>query len=342
MLRGAGDNGRRATLADVAARAKVSLSTVSNVLNHPEIVGEEKRTAVRKAMKELHYIPNLLARGLKTGKAQVIGIVFYDLANPFFANMAQQVSREAKEHGYTTIVMSTDQIFPLEKAHIEELVQHGIEGLILTSAGMKYDHLLVLAALGIPTVLVAQQSQEFRVGSISVDDKRAMSKITQHILAQQAKKLLFIDGPGTIPQHIERYAGVRHAVECFAPDGQIQLERTIADAPDAKGGYSAVKRKLKKDEVFDAYICINDFTAFGAITCLREYDFDIPQDVIVTGFDDSVVADLINLTTVAQPIEKMSRWAVKTIVSSIQQGSSEMMLHELIEPELKIRASSSR
>lgn len=327
----------------VADAAGVSTATVSNVLNRPDLVSAELRLRVDRAVRELGYVPNIAARSLRTGYTASIGAVFFDVANPFFAMIARHMGNEASDRGYALIVMSSDQKRDREDAGLDFLVGHGVRGIAVTTAYPDLAALLDLQEKGFEITLLAQESDHPDIGSISIDDELGMTLLTRHLIEGGRRRIGFINGPGTARQHIRRRNGILGVLEDAGLDPAEYLVEIVASAPDSDGGYSATLELLAQGHPLDALMCVNDYTAVGAIAALESAGLSVPDDIAVTGFDDVELASVmaVPLTTIRQPLAKLGRLAADVLMNAIEDREF-CLPRVVLPPELVVRRSTTR
>ena len=324
---------------EVAAAAGVSLSTVSNVLNRPEVVSSALTGRVQRAIEELGYVRNEAARSLRTGRSRSIGAVFFDLANPYFAQVSRHMSNEALRRGYLVSAMSTDHRVEAERDYLEFLSKQGIQAVAVTTSGDGVEALVEPVERGTKLVLLAQDSPDNRIGSVAVDDYGAMKALALHVLETGRTRIGYVGGPPPASQYLRR----RQAVEDAATEWQGRAEVMVVNAqtPSIEGGQEAADRLLRMDPDLDALLCVNDYTALGAMTALRDSGRSIPDDVAVTGFDDIDSAVLLDppLTTVRQPLRLIGEAAAAALIEALE-GAEGDLPRRRFPAELMVRAST--
>lgn len=326
----------------VAREAGVSVATVSNVINRPEIVSQGLRAKVEKSIDDLGYIVNAAARSLRTGKTESLGAVVFDLANPFFAVAARHMANVASDRGYSLTVMSTDQVSRREEESFDFLLRHGVRGVAVTTAMQDLSGLEAIHDLGVSITLLAQASDHPEIGSVHIDDDLGMRLIVEHLLATGRRNLGFIDGPGRARQHVARRSAILRVLDDAGMDASRCLTEIVAPAPDLRGGRAATLELLERaNQGVDAIICVNDYTAIGVILALQSMGLRVPEDIAVTGFDDIEMSEIlaVPLTTIRQPIAEMGRMAIEQLVASVEAGGKAK--NRVLTPELVIRESTT-
>lgn len=339
--RGPGRRASRVGMHDVAREAGVSVATVSNAINRPEMVSRQLRDRVGVAIDKLGFIPNAAARSLRTGRTASLGAVVFDLANPFFAVVARHMANVAHDRGYALTVMSTDQVPGREDASLDFLIRHGVSGVVVTTALPDLDRLAAVHDSGVAVTLLAQESTHPAIGSVHLDDDAGMHLIVEHLLATGRRRFGFVDGPGRARQHVARRAALLRVLDDAGLDPAAHLTEVVAPAPDMSGGRAAVAELLGRAGAdLDAIVCINDYTAIGVLLGLQEAGLTVPDDIAVTGFDDIEIAELlaVPLTTIRQPMRELGEIAVSQLVDACETGAP--MPHRVLVPELIARAST--
>ena len=201
------------SIREVAALAGVSLGTVSNVLNRPEVVAEPTRTRVQAAIKELGFIRNESARQLRAGRSRTIGLVVLDVANPFFTDVARGVEDEASEAGLAVILCNSDDQKAKESRYLEVLEEHRVQGILITPVSGADKRLASVQRRGTPVVLVDSRSPSRGQCSVSVDDVLGGDLAVSHLLEVGHQQIAFVGGPMSVRQVSDRRDGAVRALE---------------------------------------------------------------------------------------------------------------------------------
>ncbi|WP_324651520.1 LacI family DNA-binding transcriptional regulator [Georgenia sp. H159] len=329
---------RRASISDVARLAGVSVGTVSNVLNRPEHVAERTRTRVEQAIEELSFVRNASARQLREGSVRTVGAVLLDVANPFFTEMARGVEDRLTDDDYALMLGSSDEDPDREKRFLRLFEEHGVHGMLVTpTRGSTLDALLRLRDRGVQVVLLDHRSPEPTLPSVAVDDVQGAALATRHLLGQGHERIAFLNGPARIRQCVDRHDGVRTALVEAGRDPADSLVEITLDALNASNGAQGMARLLDlPGPPVTATFCVNDFTALGALRCLRQRGLQVPEDMAMVGYDDVVFASelLTPLTSVRQPTHELG-WRAADLLLGDQPPEQ-----LLFQPELVVRASS--
>jgi len=308
------------TLMDVAERAGVSKSTVSNVIRGTAMVAEETRLRVERAIAETGYHPNAIARSLKARSSSTIGIVVPDLTNPFYAQLSVGVERAANALGYGVLTAHTECLPTTESEAARAWIERRVDGVIIGGMSLGASLPKILLDREVPVVLASLgESDDPRLGVIDHDDAGAMEAIVEHLYSLGHRRLAFVS------DHLREHAGERR--------------------------YLGFKKALKArrlvpiaiDDGATAIVAHNDMQAIATIDRLERRGLKVPDDVSVVGFDDVPLAAhcRIQLTTVRSDAVEMSRRAVDLVVQAAR-GGRHVSHRELLDVSLIVRSTTGR
>jgi DNA-binding LacI/PurR family transcriptional regulator len=341
------------TIADVARVAKVSPSSVSNVLNgRSDRMKSSTKERIQDAIEQLGYTPNLAARQLKTGHAPIIGLIVPSVANPFFGAFARLVEEVALAGGYQVLLGNSDRNPEREQRYAEELWGYGVQGMIFGSSLAQFTHLESLIDKGLHVVAFdrpTQQGDRIIIDSIGVDNVQVTRLATKHLLAMGHRHIGFVSGPIRTVNRLDRLEGYRAALQeaGIAFDSQLVWEGITSNYGDATAvelGRQGAHVLLSKTNPPTALITINDMYAFGVYAGARDLGLNIPEDVSVVGVDDIALTEVVQppLTTVRQPIREIARLAVECLIGRLQDTRTEPLGHQVLSPTIVVRASTAR
>ncbi|AEG43275.1 LacI family DNA-binding transcriptional regulator [Isoptericola variabilis] len=330
---------RRASISDVARLAGVSVGTVSNVLNRPDRVSEATRERVETAIAQLQFVPNGSARQLRVGTITTVGAVVLDIANPFFTDLARGIEARLDQDDYTLMVASSDEDPEREARYLRLYEQHGVQGIMVVPATDEVDHLVALADRGVRIVLLDRPSPVESLSSVAVDDVHGGALAVRHLLEQGHTRIAFLNGPHTIHQCADRWAGAVQAVEAAGLDPADVLEELTVSL-NADGGDAGTRALVAREDRPTAIFCVNDLVALGSLRVLRRAGFSVPDDVAVVGYDDvTFAAELATpLTSVRQPTHELGVRAADLL---LRPGDAEPE-HVMFQPTLVVRESSAK
>jgi LacI family transcriptional regulator len=329
------------TIREVAARARVSVGTVSNVLNARANVTPEVAARVRAAISELGYVRNDAARQLRAGRSRGIGLVVLDIGNPFFAAVARGAERRAAEDGLVVLLGSSEQERAREDAYLDLFLEQRVNGVLVSPATDDLAALERLAASGIPVTLVDREAPGSGLASVAVDDEEGGYLAAAHVLGLGRRRLTFVGGPLSTPQVADRLAGARRAV---AEVADAQLDVVGCDGMTVLHGRAAGERLRSGPFRPDAVFAANDLLAVGVLQALTLLgDVRVPEDIALVGYDDIdfAAAAVVPLTSVRQPAELIgwtaADFALRQAAGSLDAADSSVRFR----PELVVRASTS-
>ena len=199
------------SLRDVAAKAQVSVGTVSNVLNRPDIVSAITLERVQKTIKDLGFVPNAFARHLRAGFSRTLGLIVPDVANPFFTEVARGVEDAASKRGYAVFLCNSDESANKEEKYINVLIQQQVRGILITPSNRDPVHLEALLDRGIAVTLLDRETKSRTQCSVSVDDVRGGEIAIEYLVSLGHTEIAWVCGPESIPQVSDRGSGVANA-----------------------------------------------------------------------------------------------------------------------------------
>ncbi|GCL73478.1 LacI family transcriptional regulator [Paenibacillus naphthalenovorans] len=333
----------RSNIKDVAKLADVSISTVSRVLNSPNLVAEETRDKVFKAIAELNYTPNALARGLIHKRTQTLGVLIPDISNLFYAEILRGMEDTAHRLDYNLILCNTDNNKPRLLASLKVLKEKQIDGLIFTSEPIYPDYNELFQQLQIPVVLAATHSLEFEIPSVKVNDEQAGFEATEYLIRNGHRRIGMIAGSMMDPvTAVPRLQGFMRALRTYNIDADYE---TCVQNGNYRfeDGYEAMGRLLQKSPDLTAVFASSDERALGAISYCHEHGIKVPDDLSVIGFDNTRLAVMCfpKLTTIAQPLYQIGQLAVEKL-DNLVQGKQVGELRTYIAHELVERQSVAK
>lgn len=342
------------TSKDVARLAGVSRTTVSLVLNNipNSRIPEETRRKVLKAAQELNYQPNVLAQSLKTKRSKIIGLVIPSITNPFFPSIAQGVEDVANAHGYNIFLCNSFRDPEKEKGYIRALASKQVDGIIFTSITYNVDYIRELRNQGVAIVAFDRRINDNDVDSVLFDNFKGGEMAAEYLLGMGHKNIAFLSGPTNISSRSDRLEGYKNALKKAGIDinplyiflDDFMEEEGRDTNYEVEAGYRMALRVLEDHPEVTAIFAVNDMTAIGVLKAIREKRLKVPTDISLIGFDNIILADLIDppLTTIKQPKYKMGKAAAELLISRLEGLSVTGPKHTLLfPPELVVRESVS-
>lgn len=331
-----------ANIKDVAKQAGVSITTVSRVINNIDPVNPDTRLAVQQAMEALNYVPNQLARGMRTKKTHTIGIIIPEFINSFYHELFQYIEEEASSIGYTVLVCSNREHSSQGIDQIRDLISRRIDGIILCTYRGDKEMITYLeeAAKDIPVIFLDNLGHDYQVHTIYTDGFSAMEDMVCHLSGLGHKNIAFIKGLDQYPVANDRFAGFKSGVE---KEGlKVDKKYIFRGDYSIESGYRGTQYFLEESSKLpDAIVAASDLMAIGVMNYLLFRGIRIPQDIALAGYDDISLSRLMvpSLTTIAQPIGEIAKKAIDLIVNSHDRRDGKKGSC-ILKGELKIRHST--
>ena len=337
---------------DVASRAGVSTSTVSNVLNgRSNRMAKETLARVEAAIAELRYRPNTTARQLKTGHTPMLGLLVPSIANPMYGFIAREIETQAQErYGFRIMIGNTYRDKDKEARFFDDLMAHGVRGVIIISSLVDEQHFESAGERGLVVVSYDRRATpgvESGIDHVSVDNFEAARMATMHLIAQGHRQLAFVTAAGITMSRREKINGFMAAA---ASAGLTASAQVIEGTPVQEYGDSMMSElgRIEAAKLAERHeaerptgvVAVNDMMALGLMAGFREAGLSVPADVSVVGMDDVFLSALMHpaLTTVRLPVSEMAHTIVERVMSRLADPSlptGEFMF----QPSLVVRGS---
>ena len=301
----------RTTIADVAKQAGVSTSSVSRHLKGRHV---NDAAAIDAAMLDLDYRPSALARSLKSGRTDTIGLVVPDVTNPFFAGVVKGAESVAQAADYQLVLCNTDESSDREHG-VLSTIRDRVDGLLLAPARDDAETSESLAALGVPIVLVDRTLPDpGDADAVLIDNAGGAAAAARLLIEEGHRHLASVSGPLDTTPGAERHAGF--VAECEAADVDVVVE--VADFME-RGGYQATMRLFAGAERPTAAFAANNLMTIGLLRALRDLGLSVPRAVSVVGFDDHTLADLLDppLSVVDRDVENQGAVAMRMLLARL-------------------------
>lgn len=328
-----------ATIREVAESAGVSYATVSHVINNTRLVSPETRERVLAAMDALNYRPNALARSLRQGKTNTLGLVLPDSANPFFAEISRSLEDEAFKKGYSVFLCNTELDTQRELFYVDVLSKKQVDGIIFVAAGDQPDSLNFLRQRNMPVVMIDRDLPSVEVDVVLTDHSLGGYLATRHLLELGHRRIACIAGPSSITPSAERITGYRRALE----EAGLPCDENLILRGDyhAQSGMEITHTLLNMDPRPTAIFALNDLMALGALRAAAEEGCSVPGSLAVVGYDDLELAHFTNppLTTIAQPKKEIGAQAIHLLVDRMSRKNRPPS-RVVLPPELIVRRST--
>jgi len=324
------------TILDVARKARVSKSLVSMVIRGEDGVSAKNREAVRQAIEELNYRPNVIARSLVQRRTRILGVMISDLRNPFFGDVVSGIQTRAAELGYRVLFNTGDRVPNLEESAIESLLELRVDGLIL--AAPRVDNTIIeRACRAVPVAVLNRDTSSTLSDSVTNDNLAGASLAVEHCASLGHTRIAHIDGGAGAGANVRREGYLAAMRRLGLGENILTVDGSFTE----NGGYQAARELLKRSPLPSAIFAANDISAIGALKALEEAGLRTPEDVSVVGYDNTSLAALpqISLTSVQQFGADIGRLGMECIFERIEGGRSTPR-HEVVAPTLVVRTST--
>ena len=331
----------RASIRDVAARAGVSVTTVSHTLNATRFVSAEAKAKVQEAAHALGYVPSEIARGLKHNTTRTLGMLVPNNSNPYFAEIIRGVEHHCYGAGYSLLLCNSNDDPQQQADHLRVLAERRVDGIVLVASGDDDSIVAGCKDLRLPLVLVDREIDAIAVDLIEVDHAAGGEMATAHLLSLGHARVACIVGPADLRPSQQREAGWRRALENAGITPRA--DELVHGDFSPESGAAAMRRLLKSAQPPSAVFVCNDMMAIGALHAAHEAGIAVPDELAIVGFDDIELAAYTSppLTTVAQPKEAIGTGAAGLLLERLREGRSEPR-RAILQPELHRRASTAR
>jgi DNA-binding LacI/PurR family transcriptional regulator len=306
------------TLHELAKAADCSIATVSRALtNSKHPVNDATRKRILALANELGYRPNMAARSLKTERTNTIGLVVYNIFGPFTGDLIRGIQEYLKQHGYFSVIISTNWDPELEGEAVHQLLSRYIDGVIFVEPWRdETNDTLDLANK--PYVYVYRLFEGDSTNSVILDDLHGARVAVEHLVKLGHRRIAYINGPYGWVTSKERLQSYRTVL---AENG-IHFEPALVEEGtwEVQSGYRAAKNLLALPERPTAIFGGNDLMALGAIYAIQEAGLNVPKDIAIVGYDDREIASLSNptITTICTPSLEMGQTAARLIVERLE------------------------
>lgn len=324
---------KKVSLKDIADSLGVSKTLVSLVLNgkgDERGINKNTQERVRVKAKELNYVPNQYARGLRVGRTDTIGVIVPDISNAFYGKLCKAIEQEAYRKGFNLIISNTYEDVQKEKKLITDLINRNIDGLILASSFDNKNELQGLKDNDVPLVLVDRVFEELDIDSVAVSNKEGAEKAVEFLYGLGVKNpVCFSISPVYISSISERIKGYLSAVKDVDKAKLFQIPHDRIQE-----GVNLALSELRGTD-FDGIFCVNNSIA-KAILKASSTQNDLFEHVKIVSFDDIEIFDLVNpkISSIAQPIDEIGTSAVSMLIDRMENKETHTIEKRILETTL--------
>jgi DNA-binding LacI/PurR family transcriptional regulator len=342
------------TIRDVAAESGYSASTVSIVLNSAPLsryIPAETKQRIETAARHLGYRPNPLARSLRSQRSNIVGVMVFDITDPFCTPILRGLENSLYQSNYLSLMADAHNEPHRFERYLEMLLDRRVEGLIVIANWLVTD-IKVLADLTqrqVPTVIAGREFENDSVSTVSADNEAGAALALEHLYKLGHRDIAFLRGPRALSSSGQRWKGIRSFAQSAGLNIDAKLVAELPQSGDANSSFEAgsqlTAELLRRGKAFTALMAYDDITALGALRALTRKGLRVPEDCSVIGFDDVAQASLSlpALTTIRQPMEamgSMSAGMVLEAIKAVNQKRDIPVVRRKIAAELVVREST--
>ena len=337
---------KKVSLKDVARHVGVSTALVSYVINHKEKearVGSEMVLKIRKAVTELNYQPNLIAKSLKSGKTNTIGLIVADISNPFFSNISRIIEDEARKGGYIVIIGSSDEDAEKSQDLINVFFNRQVDAFIIAPAENTEQQIIELQKKNVPVVLIDRYFPTTKTDSVHIDNFRAAYRAVQHLALNRNKRIAMMGYDTSLPHIQERKNGYKVALKDKGIRFRSEWLKNISYHNIEKEVAIAMEELLALVPKIDAIFFATNTLAIEGLKIINRSGVKVPEDLAIIAFDESDAFDFFYspLSYVSQPLTEMGKEAVKLAIERIRNNDKKYATI-LVKEKLVLRKSSGK
>ncbi len=327
------------TVHDVAKRARVAPITVSRVINNSGYISEGTRKRVEDVIKEIGYVPNTLARGLRSKRTNALALVVTDITNPYFTLMARGVEDVAGDSNYTVIYCNTDEFEAKEEKYANILAQRRVDGVLLVPAGGNDKTVKFFESNGISVVILDRRVPGVEKDFICSDSVDGANLLVKLLIRLGHQRIAIITGPKRVSTSVDRVTGYQQALR---EAGLSENELVYYGEFNQQSGYGLTRQAMMQSPKPTAIFGANNFILIGIIKALNDLKVNVPEDVSVVGFDDLPESMLVTpfLTVATQPAYEMGRLATEILLNRISGHLSNDYQEHILPTEIIERKST--
>lgn len=335
---------KKVSLKDVADSLGVSGALVSYVLNNKEKearVSPEMAKKIRQAASRLNYQPNLIAKSLKSGKTNTIGLIVADISNPFFSNIARIIEDEARKQGYVVIFGSSDESAEISQELIDVFLNRLVDAFIIAPSEHTEKQIKALQKRNIPIVLIDRYFPNIEADSVHINNFQAAYQAVEHLIRNGRRRVAMMAYDTSLPHMQERKNGYKAALKAngirFRKDWL--LEASYQDiGPDVN---KEIIKLLKPELKVDAFFFATNSLAVEGLKTINKLGIRVPDDLAIISFDESDAFDFFYspLSYISQSLEDIGKNAVKLIIDRLNNTNKKKYNDVIVEAKLVLRKS---
>ncbi|HOU14825.1 MAG TPA: LacI family DNA-binding transcriptional regulator [Anaerolineae bacterium] len=330
------------TIREVAKRAGVAPITVSRVINNSGYVNEKTRARVEAAIADLGYVPNVLARSLRSRRTGTLGLILTDISNPFWTTVARGVEDAASDAGFNVILCNTDESEAEQDKYLHVLMQKQVDGVLLVPARSAVEPIKFIQSQNTSVVVLDRRIPNSQTDVVRCDSEGGAYQLTRLLLSLGHRRIAMLSGPQGVSTAEDRVTGFRRALADAGAN--VDAAPVYYGKFSLESGYDLTLQALARTPRPSALFAGNNFIAIGALRALRDAGLRVPEDLALVGFDD-LPADLVVdpfLTVAAQPAYEMGRQATELLLARLSEEAPAAYQEIVLPTEIVVRGSSGQ
>lgn len=325
---------RQATLKDIAEKTGYSINTISRALRDKDDIAADTRARIQQTAQEMGYINNMIASSLRLGYTSTIAVILGDVSNPHFAIMMKEIEERARELGYSSFLINTNEDEALERQAINDALNKNVDGIILCPVQKSEDNIRFLQSTHLPFVLIGRRFQEIDTSYVICNDELGGYLATKHLLDQGHRRILMLHAPTYISSSRERLEGYQRAYReaGLVPDAALMREIPVT----AKGCTEVLGDIVGEGAGFTAIFAFSDMLAWDVWSCLKQQGCQVPEQISIVGFDhiQSRLSIPYQLSTISSYKARMSLAAVEILAEQMRGDRAKPAAHLVIDTAL--------
>jgi LacI family transcriptional regulator len=302
------------TLKDIARITGYSVNTVSRALRDKDDISSETKEKIKKVSLKTGYINNALASSLRLGHTNTIAVILGDISNPFLAIQMKEIEDRAREEGYSSFLINTNENTRLEREAIQMALNKNVDGILICPSQHNEDNIRYLMKTGLPFVQINRFFQNVPAVYVKANDEMGGYQAARYLIENGHRDILLLNGPSYISSARERLAGYKRALN---EAGFPVRDDLIREVPITSGGCATVISDILRERIpFTAILAFSDILAWDAWTCLHRHGYSVPRDYSLMGFDN-IQARMImpfRLTTIGLVKNELTKIAVEGLI----------------------------
>ncbi|MEJ5310550.1 MAG: substrate-binding domain-containing protein [Anaerolineae bacterium] len=312
------------------------------MINNSGYVNEQTRARVEAAIADLGYVPNVLARSLRSRRTGTLGLILTDISNPFWTTVARGVEDAASDAGFNVILCNTDESESEQDKYLRVLMQKQVDGVLLVPASSAVEPIKFIQSQNTPVVVLDRRISNSQTDVVRCDSEDGAYQLTRLLLALGHRRIAMLSGPRGVSTAEDRVSGYRRALQ----EAGVEVDTTLVfyGKFSLESGYTMTQQALTVTPRPSALFAGNNFIAIGALRALRDAGLRVPEDLALVGFDDLPAALVVDpfLTVAAQPAYEMGRQATELLLARLS-GEAPAAYQEIVLPtEIVTRQSSGQ